>query len=137
MNWRVHPLVEDRKRLATILLIILAFLAGLFLIGENIGWVALAALLFFMSLHGFFFPTEYLMEDSGITITHLGVTSTRKWSDFQRVLDCRNGVFLSPFAKPSRLDNFRGLFLPSKAEKKIEILAFARQKTGTVQDGKK
>ncbi|MEC7227727.1 MAG: hypothetical protein VXW00_12715, partial [Candidatus Latescibacterota bacterium] len=51
-------------------------------------------------------------DENGISRNHLGRKSQRAWADFRRVDARSNGLFLSPFARPSRLDSFRGLFLP-------------------------
>jgi hypothetical protein len=45
---------------------------------------------------------------------------------YRRIESGRNGVFLSPFVKPDRLDNFRGLMLlPGQNREAVE--AFARK----------
>jgi hypothetical protein len=38
-------------------------------------------------------------------------TLNKDWSQFRSCYPDKNGILLSPFAHPSRLENFRGLYL--------------------------
>ena len=48
----------------------------------------------------------------GLECRHLGRRQARQWTQFHRIDTRPNGLFLSPFTRPSRLDSFRGFFLP-------------------------
>lgn len=65
----------------------------------------------FGSLSSFFFPTKYLMTDETITIRSVFRKNSVSWNRLKRYYIDKNGVFLSPFAQPSRLENFRGIYL--------------------------
>ena len=82
-----------------------------------LGWVILTAVFLIGSLRRFLFPTRYRLTTSGIEIRQAIGKVMRKWSDFKRADFDRNGIFLSPFAKSSRLENYRGLFLPYPTER--------------------
>ena len=84
---------------------------------REVGWVLLAALFLAGSLRDFLFPTRYRLTISGIETRQIFGKVARKWSDFKRADFERNGVFLSPFAKPRRLENYRGLFLPYPSDR--------------------
>lgn len=127
LEWTVHPLVE-RPRQAVALVAILTLV--LLLVWLNIpepGWVVFAAAILFISLARFFFPTAYRLDDAGIHVRFLGFARDHSWGRFRRLEPGRNGLFLSPFPKPNRLDNFRGLFLLWGGNRK-EIEAFARER---------
>ncbi len=58
----------------------------------------------------------------------------REWSHFRSFYPDKNGVLLSPFAKPSRLENFRGVYILF-GENKDEILDFIRMRITKVHAG--
>ena len=61
----------------------------------------------------YLFATTYTLGDSGFTVTHLLWSRHRRWDDFRRADVHSDGVFLSPSPVRSRLDSFRGMFLPT------------------------
>ena len=64
-----------------------------------------------ISLSRYFFPTRYVLDGKGINSEHLGLKQRRSWAEFRRVEEHRDGIFLRPSVRPSRLDSFRGVFL--------------------------
>ncbi len=52
---------------------------------------------------------------------------SRKWDSFKTYYPDKNGIFLSPFAHKTRLENFRGLYIRLKENRK-EVLDFIKQK---------
>jgi hypothetical protein len=116
-EWTSHPL-RQRPGKAIVFWIVAGFVLGtVYAAFRSIGWVVMAALFLGVSLRRFLFPTRYRLTTSGIEVcTGIGKMA-RRWSDFKRADFEQNGVFLSPFAKRSRLENYRGLFLPFPTEK--------------------
>ncbi len=106
---RVWP-ARDRRKLAF-------FVAVLVLVPTVFGWVfglywgILAFVLLLGANLSFVTPTRYELTDEGVTVHRFWGRIHYPWSRFRRVVQDRNGVFLSPFARPSRLDAFRGLYL--------------------------
>jgi hypothetical protein len=47
----------------------------------------------------------------GLESRFLGMTRRFTWDQFRSYYPDRNGVLLSPFVRPSRLENFRGFYL--------------------------
>ncbi|MEW6752604.1 MAG: hypothetical protein AB1505_16705 [Candidatus Latescibacterota bacterium] len=126
LTWRVHPLgQEPRPKSAAliVLLVGLAAAAGNAFGGTAYGLTALAVLA--ASLSRYWLPTRYRLDGVGVQTEHLGWRRARSWREFRRVDVHRNGVFLSPFPQPSRLDPFRGCFLACGAER-AAVAAWAR-----------
>lgn len=113
MSWKVHPLLQERvgKTLALIGTVGATCCAVAFSF-EHVGYGLLSLCILVGSLASYFFPSHYTLDDAGISRALLGRRSTRSWSEFRRVDMRDNGLFLSTFARPSRLDSFRGVFLP-------------------------
>lgn len=128
--WRVHPLVE-RPRASLVLALLLGGILGV--IGWTFpepGWVLLSAVVLFAALAKYFLPTTYRFDMEGIEVQFLGVRRKYRWDVFRRCEAGSNGVFLSPFPRPHRLDNFRGLFVLCGA-RRDEVLDFVRRRIAT------
>ena len=113
-TWTSHPLREEP--LAKSVLLVLIILCVAFIVGisfQSTTFAALSLALLTAAMSRYFFATRYVLDNRGFTIAHIG---TRKylWTNFRRATRHSDGVFLSPFAKPHRLDTFRGQFLRSK-----------------------
>jgi len=66
---------------------------------------------FALSLARYYFPTHYRLSEKGVTIKTPTQTISKQWSEYRSFYPDKNGVLLSPFAEPSRLENFRGIYL--------------------------
>ena len=73
-------------------------------------------------------PTRYILDEREAAWRQL-TWRRRSWSTFRRVDRHADGIFLSPFRRPSRLDSFRGVFLrfgPGVDAGEVVALARAR-----------
>lgn len=83
---------------------------GVFVMGEPwLGIFALAAI--FGSTLEIFVPQRYRLDESGARVRNGPSVTEIEWARVKRIEQCEEGVRLSPFEKPSRLDAFRGVFL--------------------------
>lgn len=113
-SWVCHPLVEEPwPKSAALVGAILAFSALAAVAFEGLLYGAIALAVLSGSMSRFFLPTSYEIGGAGIAVSHLFRRRLRTWEEIRRVEVRKDGLFLSPFARPSRLDNFRGLFLPA------------------------
>lgn len=114
-TWTSHPLREEP--LAKSALLILTILGVAFIVGvsfQSISFAFLSLALLTAAMTRYFFTTRYVLDDRGFTISHIGTRRQYLWTNFRRATRHPDGIFLSPFAKPHRLDTFRGQFLRSK-----------------------
>jgi hypothetical protein len=88
-----------------------AFGAMVYVMTSSWIWVAFSLGIFFISLARYFFRSSYVLSPEGVTARFPLRTIQRSWTDFASWKTHSNGVFLSPYRKPTRLENFRGLFL--------------------------
>lgn len=129
VNWTVVP-AKNRRKLALFLgiLVGVSLLSG-WLFGPF--WGLFAFVLLALSNLAFYTPTRYRLDESGITVYRPFYTLHRPWDWVARVEVDKNGVFLSPFAHPSRLDAFRGVYLLTHGQVEVEkVLAFIRERKG-------
>ncbi len=92
---------------------------------ESAGFGLLACVIMFFSLSKFFFPTRYRLDEKGVTVKTTTQTFTRPWKQFRSYYVDPNGALLSPFAVPSRLENFRGLYITFK-DNKDEVVEYIK-----------
>ena len=112
-EWTVSPWREHRTRagLAALAALLLWLLAAWLLPGERLlstlmGLAVLGALAPGMT------PTRCRVDGAGVARRGLLAWERRVWPAIRRARVSEAGLFVSPFARPSRLDRYRGLFLP-------------------------
>ncbi len=110
LEWTLRLDPETPRRRYTVLAIaLLAGLAGLLLFNPLLSVIAIAVVV--LSAAELFFPVKYCLDGKGARAKcGLSVTAL-DWADVRRVLPMPDGVRLSPLEKPSRLDEFRGVYL--------------------------
>lgn len=111
LRWRSHPVADDYPRSLLLVALVVAISVGVWISFDGIGYALLTAGLLVGSLARYFAPTWYVGDEAGVSVRFLGWNRVVRWGDVRRVLAHRDGVFLSPFERPSRLDAYRGMFL--------------------------
>ena len=112
LHWIIHPLAEEPKFKSILLAILIVGLpigAVFSFDGLIHGVISLAVLA--ASLSRYFLPTHITLDSEGVHTSHLVWRRRRSWREFRRADLHEDGVFLSPFARSSRMDPFRGYFL--------------------------
>lgn len=92
---------------------------------EHLFFGVLAFIVLTVGLGSYFLPTTYGVNSKGVVREIIGNKWAKPWTYFRRVVFFDDGVLLSPLPNASRLDKFRGWFLPTKDE---EIRMFIREK---------
>ena len=101
---------------------------------QNIILLALSVVIMLGSLSTFFLPTRYELDDDKVKIIYLLSTRERKWDTFRSYYVDKNGVLLSPFERPSRLENFRGLYIRF-SQNKEQVVDFVKARIVKKHDG--
>ena len=109
--YRSLPLRDDYPRSLALPAIVAAIAAGVGVSFGSAGWAVFAAGVLGISLARYFFPTEYRLDAEGVRVRFLGQVRARRWAEVRGVYPHGDGVHLSPFASPSRLDPFRGIYV--------------------------
>jgi hypothetical protein len=110
IRWVSWPLRDEPLRKTSLLFIVLGVTVALSaMITLSAG--LMAALLLFVLLGPYFLPTRYRVSESGVEKRFPLFNRSRSWDAYKRYAVLKDGVFLGTFAKPSRLDSFRGDFL--------------------------
>ena len=131
LSWRSWPLVDEwpASLAKAAVVAVMCAAAGLAFGGVEYGLLAAAFLV--LSLARFFLPSRFVLDAQGVSRRSPGGRGQLAWASVRRVVVGQAGVFLSPFEKLSRLDSFRGVFVPF-AGNAAEVTEFVRRKTNLV-----
>ncbi|MBT3342562.1 MAG: hypothetical protein HN712_17370 [Gemmatimonadetes bacterium] len=112
LQWRAHPWHQESPLKSTSLLAVIFIVAIVAAWSfEQMLYGIISALLLLAATSRYLLPTNFLLSQDGVAATHLWNTRRLTWQQVLRIDVHRDGLFLSPFRQPSRLDGFRGLFL--------------------------
>ena len=100
--------------------VLLYLFAGLY-------WALFGLLLLLGSLSAFYTPTKYILTEKEITIKRPLYTLKRPWAEIKRYEVDKNGIFLSPFSRPRKLENFRGIYLMVEGNRD-EVISFIEER---------
>ena len=125
--WRVHPLRENWMRSILLLLFLLFLFSGIYWLFQSVFVTLLSAIVVICSLYRYFVPFRYELYQHELVVTAPFYRLTKSWDAFRSFYVDNNGVLLSPFAKPSRLENFRGVYVRFGANRS-EVLDFIKNK---------
>lgn len=131
-TWRVHPLRENWTRSTLLLLFLLLLFSGIYWLFQSAFVTLLSAIFVTGSLYRYFVPFQYELYEHELVVSAPFYRLIKPWSDFRSCYVDKNGVLLSPFAKPSRLENFRGTYVRFGANRS-EVVDFIKSKITTEQ----
>jgi hypothetical protein len=109
--------------------ILAVFLVNIFIyymFNPTFGVIALV--LTILSLTEIFFPFKYILYEKGLIVDRFFYKVKHEYGYYKKVMNDKNGIFLSPFRYETRLDSFRGILLRVPKDKKSEIIEFLRSK---------
>ncbi len=125
IEWEVHPVKRRPWVSVAVSLFVVLVVAVVRIATDSQVFAILAAIVMLASLAKFYFPTRYQLDESGVTVKTMTQTLKKEWSLYRSCYPDKNGILLSPFAGPSRLENFRGLYIMFD-NRRDEVIAFCR-----------
>ncbi len=109
--WSCHPLREESTLKSVLLSATISMCAAVMAVGLGSPVYGIISLIVLVAaMLGYLLPTDYLIDSEGASWKLL-VWRRRRWATFRRVVRHPDGLFLSSFRQPHRLDSFRGVFL--------------------------
>ncbi|MCX6835221.1 MAG: hypothetical protein NTW07_08845 [candidate division Zixibacteria bacterium] len=126
LAWSVHPM--KRKPLVSAAVTLFVILIALVVYGwmQSLWFMMLALLIMLGSLAKFYFPTNYKLSGRGVTVKTTTQKLFKEWGIYRSCYPDKKGILLSPFAEPSRLENFRGLYVMFEGNSE-PVTAFCRE----------
>ncbi|MXY27681.1 hypothetical protein F4Y59_05915, partial [Candidatus Poribacteria bacterium] len=111
LSWTVHPIVENWRKSVLLGLFLALLLFGIYLGFQSIYVALISGIVLIGSLYKYFLPFHHRCEADRLIITSCCYKLERSWETFRSFYVDANGVLLSPFAPPTRLENFRGVYV--------------------------
>jgi hypothetical protein len=127
LKWSTHPVKRSSKISVLVILFLFVVWFTVYLTTFSLLLTILSVVIMLGSLSPFFLPTYYELDENKIKVKFFFNTKEKEWSMFRSFYVDKNGVLLSPFEKPSRLENFRGLYVRFNRNKD-EVVDFVRLK---------
>jgi hypothetical protein len=127
LKWSTHPIKRSTKVSVLVILSLFMVWSLVYLTTFSLLLTILSVVIMLGSLSSFFLPTYYELDGKKIKVKFFFNTKEKEWSMFRSFYVDKNGVLLSPFERPSRLENFRGLYVRFNQNKE-EVVDFVRTK---------
>lgn len=129
LEWKVSLSAEFSGKRYTILLLGLGLgVFAWFRLGSPL-LAILGPVIFFVAIGEVFFPIKYRLDSQGAS-ARCGLSVTQiEWSRVKQIYEQEDGVKLSPFENPHRMNAFRGLYLRFSSNRD-EVLATIRSLWG-------
>jgi hypothetical protein len=125
-EWTAHP-ARHRPQDVMLLGAVLVFSAYAVLVGfESAFLAALAPVILIIAVAPFWAPTRYRIDGDGVSERRLGRHKFRAWPDLRRVSIGKGGALISPFAKPSFMDRYRGILVYFDGADRDRVVALLR-----------
>ena len=128
LSWTVHPLVENWRKSILLGAFLTLLFIGIYWGFQSIYIALLSAIFLLGSLYKYFLPFHHHCEADKLIITSCCYRLERPWDTFRSFYVDGNGVLLSPFARPTRLENFRGVYVRFGQHSPEEVVDFITRK---------
>jgi hypothetical protein len=119
LAWRIHRLRDEPERIPMVALAFAGVAVGGWLLFANLIAVLLLLVVLTGTIVEFLFPINYRLTNLGAYANCGPSQLFMAWEDVKRATQGKEGVYLSPFSKPTALDSFRGIrlrFTPDNAD---------------------
>jgi len=126
LEWTTHPAKKNLKVTAAVSVFLVSLIVIVYYVTYSFWFMALGAAILFGSLASFFLPTRFRLTDEEIIVKSTAQKSIKKWAQFRSYYPDKNGVLLSPFIRPTRLENFRGVYIRFSGNPD-EVIAFVKK----------
>ena len=131
VEWTIHPIRRNLFQALLVSIIVIGVAYSLALLTGSGEWTLLYLGIFMLSLHRYFFPTNYSVSRDGITVR-------RPWRQYEYALEeyrsftvAENGIQLNRMNRDTMYDRIRGVFIMTdgKKEEVADILSTQLGKT--------
>lgn len=134
LSWTVHPVVENPKKSVLLLLFLTIVLSIIYVSFKSIVLLFLSACLLIGPLYKYFLPYNYQCELDILTVSTCCSNTNRSWDTFRSSYVDKSGILLSPFSKPTRLENFRGIYVRFGKHPPEDIVNYIQTRISTEQN---
>jgi len=109
--WTAHPAKERPRDLALFACVLFMTLGATLMAFNSLFLTTLAGFILTIGVSQFLFPTHYSLSDWGVEAKGLVRTKARRWAELRRYEVGKGAALVSPLARRSWLDRYRGIIL--------------------------
>lgn len=111
LQWSVHLARATPARTISAFAAVMLGSATVGALWRSPGLGAVAFVLLLLATSEYFFPIRYLITEQAIHCRNLLTCRRLEWKSVRSCFHDADGIKLSPLARPSRLEAFRGIYL--------------------------
>jgi hypothetical protein len=111
VRWTTHPARRRPQDVFLVAAVVLVSSWAVLVALESAFLAVLAMVILLVSVAPFLVPTHYCLDDDGVEERRLWTRKRRAWAELRRLQVGRGAALVSPFARPSWADRYRGLIL--------------------------
>ena len=126
LAWTVHPMKRKPMISYAVTVFVMLIAIVIFSWTQSLWFMMLALVIMLGSLAKFYFPTGYQLSNRGVTVKTTTQKLFKEWNIYRSCYPDKKGILLSPFAEPSRLENFRGLYVMFEGNSE-QVTAFCKE----------
>ncbi len=127
LEYICHPAKRNSKITLLTSIVIVVCIVLTYFITYSVFMTILGGVILIGALTGFYFPTRYTFYDDYFLVKSTTQTIKKEWTLFRSYYPDKNGILLSPFGRPTRLENFRGVFVRFENNRE-EVIALVKSK---------
>jgi hypothetical protein len=129
-QWTAHPARRRPRDVALVAAVALLSAGAVLASLESLFLTALAVVFLVVAVAPFLLPTRYVLSEAGIEERRLGRRKARRWQDLRRLQVGREAALVSPFARPSWLDRYRGIVVLLDGADRARVVEILEQRVG-------
>ncbi|RMH44633.1 MAG: hypothetical protein D6689_01990 [Deltaproteobacteria bacterium] len=129
-QWTAHPARRRPRDVALVAAVVLLSTGAVVAWLQSLVFAAIAAGLLLGSVAPFWLPTRYRLTDAGIEQRRGLGRRARRWSELRRLAVGRDAALVSPLARPSWLDRYRGLVVLFDGGDRDAIVRILQERVG-------
>ncbi len=133
LSWSTHPAAARPLIAVLVSLLLIALVFVVYLLTFSVVFTIGAAVILWGSLSQFYVKTSFELTGRMVRVRYVVNKIEKPWTQYRSYYVDKHGVLLSPFVRPSRLENFRGLYVRF-AENRDEVVNVVKSKITLVQD---
>lgn len=128
VRWTAHPARRRPQDVFLVAAVVLVSAWAVLVTLESVFLSLLAVVILVVAVAPFLVPTHYVLDDDGVEERRLWTRKRRSWSDLRRLQIGPGAALVSPFARPSWADRYRGLLLYFDGANRDQVVAVLRER---------
>jgi len=125
LTWTAFPMKESIPNAIFFWVVVVLTVLAVWWNLESVLLTFVATLVLLGALTSFYLPTTYSANQDGVSWKRITGGKKLEWQRVRLVADEREGLFISTFPVKSRMENFRGIYLPYRGNRE-DVLVVVR-----------